>query len=450
MPISSLKHTTKRLRTGGTVFILNTGAVITPEAEAMLQALHSRSTGGIKAHLKVLAEKGSDKFMSSYYVGYGHKSIGDCGTITIFVEGVSMLAAKAIQDWKLYSGQEASTRYIDFSKQVFVDPVGTRASNAILEKWRRFYLKSQEPLKEHLRKRFPKEESEKETIYEKAIAARAFDIMRGFLPSGASTNLAWHTNLRQVADELMLLRHHPLTEVQDIAETLTKALDVAFPSSFGHEKFETTEAYNKFWMNNAYYYSEKATDTVKILDDSIDKKLLSSYKGILKKRPFKTELPKYLAECGTLQFGFLLDFGSFRDIQRHRAVTQRMPLVTTKYGFAKWYLESLPVNVRTEAKKLLKMQEASIKKLKTTKEIAQYYIAMGFQLPNRVTGDLPALVYLVELRATRFVHPTLQKKASQMAAILEKRFGKYGLKLHLDSDPGRFDSGRGKHDIIKK
>jgi hypothetical protein len=30
-----------------------------------------------------------------------------------------MLGAKAIQDSKLYNGQEASTRYVDFSKQKF-------------------------------------------------------------------------------------------------------------------------------------------------------------------------------------------------------------------------------------------------------------------------------------------------------------------------------------------
>jgi hypothetical protein len=32
-----------------------------------------------------------------------------------------MLVAKAIQDNKLYSGQEASTRYVDFSKQKFIN-----------------------------------------------------------------------------------------------------------------------------------------------------------------------------------------------------------------------------------------------------------------------------------------------------------------------------------------
>ena len=99
MSIESLKHTVKELNGGGMVMILDTGAVIGPESQAMIQALHSRSTGGVKHHLEILAKKGAENFMANFYVGYGHKSIGDCGTITLFIEGISMLAAKAIQEW---------------------------------------------------------------------------------------------------------------------------------------------------------------------------------------------------------------------------------------------------------------------------------------------------------------------------------------------------------------
>ena len=101
--VSDLKHTIVPISNGGEVIVLDNGAIINPEAEAMLQALHSRSVGGIKEHLKVLEKNGPEKFISTFYVGYGHKSIGDCGTGTIFIEGVSMLVAKAIQDWQLYS-----------------------------------------------------------------------------------------------------------------------------------------------------------------------------------------------------------------------------------------------------------------------------------------------------------------------------------------------------------
>lgn len=446
--ILDLKHATRQLPGGGLVLVLNTGAIIAPEAEAMLQALHSRSAEGIQAHLKVLAERGSEKFMSTFYVGYNHKSIGDCGTGTIFIEGVSMLVAKAVQDWMLYSGQETSTRYIDFSKQEFKDPFGTTESRMILDRWRSFYVMGQEPVREHLRKQFPRQENEKESVYEKAISARSFDILGAFLPAGASTNLAWHTNLRQAADKLAFLRHHPLEEVRILAEAIDSAVNEVFPSSFGHKRYEATEAYHAWWMKGKNYFFFDEWPDFKLTANRVDLDLLRTYREALVRRPEKTELPKRIGETGTLQFSFLLDFRSFRDIQRQRAVFQVMPLLTTTFGFEEWYLDELPPDIRAKAVELIDVQRNDIGGRPHL--LAQYYIAMGFKTPNRVTGDLPALVYLAELRAGSTVHPTLQRRARQMAEVMENLFSEYGLKLYIDRSPTRFDVKRGLQDIVLK
>lgn len=446
--ISDLKHYETEIDGGGKVIILDTGAVINSEATAMLQALHSRSIGGLESHLKILTEKGPDNFMKNFYVGYGHKSIGDCGSTSIFVEGVSMLVAKAIQDWPLYSGQESSTRYIDFKIQPFKNPIGTDKGKEILENWRNFYSESMESVKNYLKERFPIGKDESEKIYDKAISARAFDTLRGFLPAGSTTNLAWHTNLRQAADKLMILRNHPLQEVRKTAKAIEETLRKAHPNSFDHEIFETTEDYNKFWMETDYYFHDSKCPDFELTKKLINTDLLK--KEILEKRPMKTELPKYLAEAGNIQFEFLLDFGSYRDLQRHRSIVQRMPLLTTELGFGKWYLDELPKEIRKKAEVLLEKQEEKINLLPISKEEKQYYISMGYNTSIRVTGGLPALVYVAELRATRFVHPTLRKRAIQIAQKLIEEFNKYGLVIHLDDEPDRFDIKRGEQDIVLK
>ncbi len=461
--VESLRHVTRQLSNGGIVLVLDTGAIIGPEATAMLQALHSRSVGGIREHLKTLAEKGAQKFMESFYVGYGHKSIGDCGTASIFIEGVSMIVAKAIQDWELYNGQESSTRYIDFAQQPFLNPEGSVFGNEILEKWREFYVASQKPLQEHLKRLHPRQDGEKEAVYEKAIAARAFDILRGFLPAGATTNLSWHTTLRQAADKLMLLRHHPLAEVREVTAALEDALREAYPSSFGHKRYDVTEDYNKMWMENYYYFPnphdayfvDGMPAEFEVFKDDMDYSYFMRYGNTLSMRPPKTELPKFLKEGGVMGFGYLLDFGSYRDIQRQRSVTQRMPLLTTDFGFEGWYLEQLPEGVRHKAEDLISDQEGRLAQMYEQNYYLdrwklQYYVAMGYRTVNRLVGSLPSLVYIVELRATRFVHPTLRRRARQMAEVLQERFRRTGLALHLDREPDRFDVKRGEHDIVMK
>lgn len=450
MKFDELSHARVDLPGGGEVFVLDTGSTIGPEPQAMLAALHSRSPGGIRSHLSVLAERGSDKFMSTFYVGYGHKSVGDNATASVFIEGVSMLAAKAVQDFPLYNGQEVSTRYVDFSAQRFVDPVNTSASKALLERLRAFYLKGLDVLVPVLRKRFPRGEEENEKIYEKAIKARAFDIMRAFLPAGASTNLAWVGELRQFADRLPVLRNHPLPEVRAVADATEKALLKMFPNSFSDKRYPETEAHQELCGQLHTYYDESDFPVFSLTRDDIDRERLSEYRRALENRPNnKTELPYPIRECGVLEFRFLLDFGSFRDIQRHRPLTIRMPLVTARHGFEPWYLAELPEALRNEAEDLLAFHVSDVAGLDVSPKLSQYYLPMGFRTAVRLTADLRALVYLVELRSTRFVHPTLRKRARQMAAILSERFGGDGLRLHLDIEPDRFDVMRGTHDITR-
>ncbi len=441
----SLRHVHRKISGGGEVYVLDTGATITSESEAMLQALHSRSLGGLKNHLEVLEEKGSANFMEKFYVGYGHKSIGDCGSTTIFIEGVSMLAAKAIQDNKLYSGQEASTRYIDFSNQPFINPLGSQKGNEILESQRKFYLKILEPIKVYLKEQNPKPEGEKDNIYEKAINARAFDIARGFLPAGASTKLAWHSNLRQVADKLLFLRHHPLKEVRNIAEAIEDAVIEAHPSSFTKKRYSDTENYQELIAKNYFYHDPKCPDFQ--INSDINKNLLKEYLELLQQRPAKTELPKFLSHIGRISSKFKLDFGSFRDIQRHRGIDQRMPLLTTQIGFNEWYLDNLSENTKREAREFLRILEAKLKELNIQPEIKQYYIPMGYNTSNFVVGDLPSMIYVAELRSTRFVHPTLRRIAKKIGEYIEKELS---IPVNFDLEPDRFDTKRGEHDIIIK
>jgi thymidylate synthase ThyX len=418
-----------------------------PEDTAMMQALYSRSPKSVEEHVEKVKSSGSGKFMETFYVGYGHASIADCGSTTIFIEGVSMLGDKAIQDWQLYSGQETSTRYIDMSKQAIIDPLNIPESQAIIKGWMDFYINNQDRIQNYLISKYPRKEGEDEGVYLKAIKARGFDIMRGFLPAGITTQLSWHTNLRQAWDKLALLRHHPLAEVSEVAENILDNLKKKYSNSFSHPLDPAQEEYRSLTVKkHSYFQSENVTEfsmstTVKEAD-------LNHYQDITETRPMKTGLPNFLGELGTFTFKFLLDFGSFRDIQRHRNGVCRMPLLTTELGFNTWYIEQLPEDMQIEARELIVKQTEKIKALETTPEIKQYYIAMGFNVFCSVTYSLPAAVYVMELRSGKMVHPTLRKIAHKMYQSTSEAFP--DLKLYADLDQDDWDFRRGLADITMK
>jgi thymidylate synthase ThyX len=421
-----------------------------PEDNAMLQALYSRSPESVINHLDKVKRVGSGKFMDQYYVGYGHQSIGDCGSTTLFIEYVSMLAAKAIQDSPLYNGQEASTRYIDMSKQPVLNPLGTPEGKSIQDRWMAFYNAAQAPTVEHLKAIYPLREGEDPKQYEKAIKARSFDVLRSFLPAGCTTLVSWHTTLRHAADHLEHLRHYPLMEVRSIAESLDAILFQHYPHSFAQKRYEAKEAYLKSLGAVHLYDGSDCPAQMRLRSTISEQWGAISYndENLLLNRPPKVRLPHRFDALGQITYEFPLDFGSFRDLQRHRNGVCRMPLLSTQWGFHQWYLDQLPADLRQAAVDLIAELSLAISSLPGSAAEKQPYVAMGFNVPCSVTRGLPGTLYLIELRTSKTVHPTMRKAAQEMYSLLHARYP--GLPIHADMSPDDWDIRRGAQDIVAR
>ena len=428
------------------------------EDVAMLQALYSRSSASVFDHLKKVEKVGSGQFMKQYYVGYNHASIGDCGTTTIFFENVSTLAAKAIQDWPLYSGQETSTRYLDMSKQPIVDPVGTAESRAILDRWMAFYTGHQDSVSAWVRAQHPRRNGEEESAYEGAVKARTFDILRGFLPAGICTQLSWQTNLRQAKEHLAFLHHHPCKEISILAYGASTRLHAMYPSSgFDLSDPKTVAEMDRLaWQQGVGGHAYVDTRIPKessfefrpghVMQASTTAQLHS----ILMRRPRGCSLPRRVDALGSFYSKFPLDFGSFRDLQRHRAGIVFMPLLTTKGGFEPWYIGQLPEDVRFKAVGLITEQEKAINALVTSPEERQYYCALGHRVPCENIFGLASAIYVAELRTTKFIHPTLRKVMREFAAFVRDIVETRDFSFYPDTSEDDWDVRRGTQTIVEK
>lgn len=451
-----------------------------PEDLAMLQALYSRSPASVVSHLEKLKKSGSGKFMDQYYVGYGHASIGDCGATTVFIEQVSMLVAKAVQDNPLYNGQEASTRYLDFSKQTVVDPYSNPASAAIQARWMEIYNRTLPLLAEGLAKRYPFDPAEykSEKVWHNALLARAFDISRALLPIGTTTLLSWSTSLRAARDNLRRLKHHPLPEVRETAQKIFAGMMEKYPHSYNAADMDVTDsprdAYaEEFARRNAFVsvgdimkqfaptedeMKSLAAGDIVARNNTVDLKALRQIEAeTLAARPQYAALPWRLEAYGRYNFLFLLDFGSFRDLQRHRNGVCQIPLIEGGFGLNPWYLaqcaEHLSLADAAQLTEDIAAQFEAIKNLPNhgvavTPTLNQYLFPMGTQVLVHASYSVPETVYIGELRSNKTVHPSLRPIAQKMLEALDRDIPE--MVIYGDRELDSWSAKRGEQTIADK
>lgn len=455
-----------------------------PEDNAMLQGLYSRSPASVDDHLEKLAKVGSGDFMNKYYVNYGHSSLGDCGYITIYIEGVSMLAAKAVQDNALYAGQEVSSRFVNWSNQFFINPFETEKdpfdtgfnndvanwveykTDYLYSQYRLFYISNLPKLVTHIKTKYPRQETEKETVYDKAVLARAFDILRGFLPCGASTNVAWTTSLRKANDHVRHLAAHPLLEVRQVAHNIHKELIATYPNSIKplpayadlptYEKLSTQFYGFRFPCNGFETFQPVKNPAGWPVDFQLARKnedfqqyMKAEYLTLINDRPKYSELPKHDTFFDQRIIATsVLDFGSYRDLQRHRNMKLALPIIFMQSGFEGWYYDELPEGSKAEADKLF----AAITKFCVEDKYEhvlelQYILPMGTLLPISIDMDTRQALYLAELRSGKTVHATLRPLAQALGKKITEHFG---IKTYCDFDADSWTIRRGSQDIVEK
>lgn len=434
---------------------------IDTESLAMLQAIYSRSTTSMEEHIGSKTSEELKASMAKFYLGYGHKSIADTASTTISIEGVSMLVAKAIQSYFAYSGQESSTRYIDFRDMgVYVEGDSSAertVPNKLLDLYDIIVAEKYKELKEN----FSCPDGTKEEVWDKTLKARAFDVARGWLPCGAKTNLSWHTNLRQLGDRLEELRHHPLAEVRKVAVIIKEQAIERYPSSFQEKFYPATDEY--YEANAlAFHYShlsilegsgkfnfEAIADENNVhMMDSLEP-IPDAFEPLIINRPKFARLPRELSVLGEMNITFPLDFASFRDLHRHRSATISNVIVYPFAGMHNWYYDQLPGSISNDViaktQNILNEIRDEINSGNNTAINMQYLCPMGCKVATNMCVDIPSLVYILELRSSNTVHQTLRNVISVIAQNIRLKYG--NLTLHMDESGDELDPRRGTQDL---
>ena len=199
-----------------------------PEKSAYALARYSRSPDSIRDSIQWVRTHDSAKFLESFYFQYGHASIADLGHAVLCFEGVSELAATEIEDEQLWDGQARSSRYQDFSLSGFVTPpelegAGAETYHEAAARLLAAYHEIHKGMSAYLSERLPRPEEMKSDVYQRNIAARAFDVARYVLCFGISTGVGQVTSIRTLERQIRRLKASEYAEVREVAGEMAAA-----------------------------------------------------------------------------------------------------------------------------------------------------------------------------------------------------------------------------------
>jgi len=124
-------------------------------------------------------------------------------------------------------------------------------------------------------------------------------------------------------------------------------------------------------------------------------------------------------------FEIVADFGLYRDLQRHRMLTQGRQLLTCNFGY---FIPNEILGTEMEKQYREAMDEAKQVYEVIAEELpeeAQYVVPMGYNIHWFFHVNLRCLQWLCELRSAPAGHPTYRYIAQEMAKQVSKTFPLY-------------------------
>jgi thymidylate synthase ThyX len=427
-------------------------------------------TEGENPGQQMLAIQKAQNFYDRILDGYGDDSIGELGGAHLAIENVSMLAAKLIEDCRIGgSPLEKSTRYIYFDQKVNGEYLFYREPILMTSAYRTIYLETCNllfetygklipPMTAIMEQRFPKEPEVSKVAYIAALRAKVLDCLRGLLPSSTLTNLGIFGNGRFFEQLIHKLHCNNLAELQDIGRRSYDELAKVIPSFVRRSQpgHRTHQAYSQYYeaMQTQlklltdqhcgfeaketdagvrliahdplavykvtaallFAYSDKSYEQLLELCKQLpDEEIARILDGACSSRETRRQKSPRALEHANFTFEIVSDFGAYRDLHRHRMLTQERQLLTCNYGF---YTppEILGTDLESEYYEALchakEVYDAIACELP---EEAQYVVPMAFNIRWYFHVNLRALQWLCELRSSPAGHPSYRHIAQNLA-----------------------------------
>lgn len=426
----------------------------------------------------MVAVRRAEEFYERVLVGYGDDSVAELAGAHVAVERVSTLAAKALEDSRIgISPLEKSTRYVRFDRPgpdgrhlyhrgpELADPAYEPAADALFQA----YSELIEPLTQSIRERFPLEEGETDRAWKSATRAKALDMLRGLLPAGTLTNLGLFGNGRAFEYLITKMAANELPECRRLATDLHRELDLVIPS------FVKRAVDERYGAPAAERMSRIRSETARVAmrsgqvgsgpsvsllehDPDAERKVVAAalfphsdagwkeldgdpavvLEAMLGDRSNRRQRAPRALEHAQYAFEIVANFAAYRDLHRHRMLTQERQLLGTALGY------DLPpglaeIGMDSRFRSAIEAAAAAHARLElgAGPALAQYVVPLAFHVRWYFRANLREIYHLCELRTTPQGHPDYRWVAQEMFRLVSEvhpRLARYA--RFVDMGPG--------------
>lgn len=419
------------------------GSLLDPSIQATVLAKYSRSPFSAKEILRDMTSDEADKFNDKWVIGYGHSSVAELAVVPICMEGISIIASKVVETVQRGAYSEKSTRYQRFSSDSFVTPPGGPPTmKAFASRLYSTYDKLHDAMVRRCALLMGRNPDDPKAI-DRVVRARSFDNLRYLLPAGTGTNVACVLNLRDTRHLVSVLTGHPNPELQQLGQNVLQAVSEVCPVLMRHaspDLFEprvkslgavsdSFDPENPGWCVSIHRADASGSIGSNSVEDRFVKAVedrygmdWESFSNHMDARPDHSEVPAVFNTVN-ITFDVIMDYGAFRDLQRHRRCEQFVEPLTTQYGFV---IPDDIVGSELEDQYVTAME--SVRSYSDDSilipDMYQYMVPLGYLHRSMFQMTLKELYYIVELRTRPHGHMSYRRVAYEMYRLAKLRYPK--------------------------
>lgn len=294
------------------------------------------------------------------------------------------------------------------------------------------------------------------SAYKAALRANVCDILRYLLPTATLTNVGVYGNGRFYEYLLRRLYSHPVAEMQQLAAALHRELDTEIPAFVRRAKRDAYFAYARhafkekiaalipasdsthfFGVESMFSDADAETSVLGAilfsagnaslvacrqkalgLNAEEKKRVLDAYVGT---RTSRRDKPGRALENAFFEFDVLCDYGSFRDLHRHRMMTQERQYFSPDLGFG---FPGEIVHTEFEAPMVRALEKSAEDFAEIAQAFpleAQYVLPLGYKIRFRMKMNLRQAMHFCELRSAKQGHASYRDIAQQIAKHIVKK-----------------------------